>query len=89
MFLVEKDIATQLTSCITFSFPTETSSNVFTLRGRLLLPLLKDRKVRGGMRPRQMLVAQLVALTQLHSHPSLSLSSLVTNKQHSDKLLVK
>lgn len=47
MNLLGKDAVTSLTSCITFSFSTGTSSNVFTLRGLFLLLFLKAGKSRG------------------------------------------
>lgn len=63
--LLGKDAVTSLTSCITFSFSTGTSSNVFTLRGLFLLLLLKAEKL-GGQHKTQADAAPVVA--QLHPH---------------------
>lgn len=64
MNLLGKDAVTSLTSCITFSFSTGTSSNVFTLRGLFLLLLLKAGKSRGQQKTQ----ADAAAEAQLHPH---------------------
>lgn len=63
--LLGKDAVTSLTSCITFSFSTGTSSNVFTLRGLFLLLFLKAGKSRGQHKT-QADAAAVVA--QFHPH---------------------
>lgn len=77
---VQKDAVTSLTSCITFSFSTGTSSNVFTLSGRFSLLLLKAREWRG-QHETWADAAPVSSSVNTPAQPSFLFSSLVTKEQ--------